>query len=333
MVVAILNVGRPDNEGLLQRAASNAAEYSRVHTLTDPAEAQEWAGIHSPDITVVDICQLNGRGIDFMQRFRRDPACAALPLLALVDERDRDHRHQALRAGADEFINAPLDAYECQVRMLNMLAAGAHRRRAQQPVFVADAELFHRIDAREREILLRLARAGEYRDETTGSHIVRIGKLSRGIAEALALDRRQCEIIEAAAPMHDIGKIGIPDAILGKPSAFTDQERAIMKTHTLIGYDILKNSSSPYVQCGAEIALAHHEKYDGSGYPYGIGGEDIPLNARIVAVADVYDALTSSRAYKASWPTEQVCEYMRAHSGTHFDPACVQALCSYLHGV
>ncbi len=333
MVVAILNVGRPEHECLLRRAVSNAAEHSRVHTLSDPAEAQEWASRHSPDITIVDICQLNSRGIDFMQRFRRDPACATLPLLALVDERDRDHRHQALRAGADEFINAPLDAYECQVRMLNMLAAGAHRRRSQQPVFVADAELFHRIDAREREILLRLARAGEYRDETTGSHIVRIGKLSRGIAEALALDRRQCEIIEAAAPMHDIGKIGIPDAILGKPGPFTDEERAIMNTHTLIGYDILKNSSSPYVQCGAEIALAHHERYDGSGYPYGIHGEDIPLTARIVAVADVYDALTSSRSYKHPWSTERACEYMRMNSGTHFDPACVQALCSYLHDI
>jgi two-component system response regulator RpfG len=330
MAVSILNVGTRENEELLREAASNASDYSLVHTLTDPAEAQEWAGVHRPNITVVDVSRLNGQGIEFMRRFRQDPACATLPLLALVDEHDRDHRHQALRAGADEFLNAPLDAYECQARMLNLLAAGAHRRYLQQMSPGGGSELAGYVDAREREILLRLARAGEYRDETTGSHIVRIGKLSRGIADLLGLDRRQCDIIEAAAPMHDIGKIGIPDAILRKPGALTDAERDVMKTHTLIGYDILKNSSSPFVQCGAEIALSHHEKFDGSGYPYGLNGEDIPLCARIVAVADVYDALSSTRSYKTRWSSEQVNDYLQAHRGTHFDPQCVQALRAYL---
>ncbi len=333
MAVSILNVGMQENEGPLLEAASNASGHSLVHTIANPAEAWYWAGQHQPDITVVDVRWLNGRGIDFMRRFRADRACADLPLLALVDEHNRDHRHQSLRAGANEFISAPLDAYECQVRILNMLTVRAHRklldRSAQAPAAGID-DFTDYASAREREILLRLARAGEYRDEATGTHIVRIGKLSRGIAEILGIGEPERTIIEAAAPMHDIGKIGIPDFILHKSGLLTDAERAIMNNHTVIGYEILKDSSSPFVQRGAEIALAHHEKFDGSGYPHGLRGQDIPLSARIVAVADVYDALTSKRDYKAAWLPSQACEYIASQEGSHFDPECVKALFSRL---
>ena len=329
MSLSILNVGMPENEGPLLEAASRASGHSLVRTITDPAQAGRWAGEHQPDITVVDVRWLNERGIDFMRRLRADRACKDLPLLALVDEHDRNHRHQSLRAGANEFINAPLDAYECQVRMLNMLTVRAHRRLLDRTSFSSAAgieDFTSYASAREREILLRLARAGEYRDEATGTHILRIGKLSRGIAEVLGLGEPECTIIEAAAPMHDIGKIGIPDAILHKPGPLTESERSVMKTHTLIGYEILKDSSSPFVQRGAEIALGHHEKFDGSGYPAGIRGQDIPLSARIVAVADVYDALTSKRDYKPAWSSAQSCEYIATQAGGHFDPECVKAL-------
>jgi len=333
MAVSILNVGMQENEGPLMEAACNASEYPLVHTVADLAEAEHWAGEYQPDITVVDVRWLNGRGIDFVRRFRADRACAGLPLLALVDEHDRDHRHQALRAGANEFINAPLDVYECQVRILNMLTVRAHRRLLERSAISSADGINDFIDytsAREREILLRLARAGEYRDETTGRHIVRIGKLSRGIAEVMGCGEPECTILEAAAPMHDIGKIGIPDTILHKPGPLTETERDTMKNHTLIGYEILKDSSSPYVQRGAEIALAHHEKFDGSGYPYGIKGRDIPLSARIVAVADVYDALTSARTYKSAWSPAQAWEYIASRKGAHFDPECAEALCAKL---
>jgi two-component system, response regulator RpfG len=329
MSVSILNVGMRENERPLLEAANNASGYSVVHTVADPAEAGYWAGEHQPDITVVDVRWLNGRGIDFMRRFRANRACADLPLLALVDEHDRNHRHQSLRAGANELISAPLDAYECQVRILNMLTVRAHRKLLDRTAILPAPgidDFNNYASAREREILLRLARAGEYRDETTGAHIVRIGKLSRGIAEVLGLGEPECTIIEAAAPMHDIGKIGIPDAILRKPGSLTESERSVMKTHTLIGYEILKDSSSPFVQRGAEIALSHHEKFDGSGYPAGIRGHDIPISARIVAVADVYDALTSKRDYKSAWLPSQACEYIAGQEGAHFDPECVKAL-------
>ncbi len=329
MSVSILNLGMQENEGPLLEAASNASGHSLVHTVTDPAEAWYWAGEHQPDITVVDVRWLNGQGIDFMRRIRADRVCADLPLLALVDEHDRNHRHQSMHAGANEFIHAPIDAYECQVRILNMLTVRAYRKLLDRTSTLSAAGIDDYSDyasAREREILLRLARAGEYRDETTGSHILRIGKLSRGIAEILGFGGPECTIIEAAAPMHDIGKIGIPDAILHKPGPLTDAERDVMQNHTLIGYEILKDSSSPFVQRGAEIALAHHEKFDGSGYPHGLRGQDIPFSARIVAVADVYDALTSKRDYKSAWLPSQACEYIAAQEGTHFDPECVKAL-------
>jgi len=329
MAVSILNVGMRENEGPLLEAAINASGSSQVHTVANPTEAGRWACEHQPDITVVDVRWLNGRGIDFMRWFRADHRSAELPLLALVEQHDRNHRHQSLRAGANEFISAPLDVYECQVRILNMLTVRAHSKLLNRVALMPAEGINDCADfasAREREILLRLARAGEYRDEATGNHIVRIGKLSRGIAEVLGLGEPECTIIEAAAPMHDIGKIGISDSILHKPGTLTEAERNVMKTHTQIGYEILKDSSSPFVQRGAEIALAHHEKFDGSGYPYGIRGQDIPISARIVAVADVYDALTSKRDYKSAWSSARACEYITSQEGAHFDPVCVEAM-------
>ena len=287
-----------------------------------------WAALHQPDITVVDLRRLKWQGIDFMRNFRTDPACIDIPMLAVVDERERERRGQALLAGASELITAPLDPYECQVRILNLLTLSAQRRLLREGLWDEDgnSDTSQYLYAREREILLRLARAGEFRDEDTGAHIVRIGRISRHIATVLGLPDAECSIIEAAAPIHDIGKIGIPDSILRKPGPLTESERETMENHTLIGYDILKNSTSKYLQCGAEIALAHHEKFDGSGYPYGSRGEDIPLCARIVAVADVYDALAHRRPYKLPWPEAKIVEYLTQLKGQHFDPQCVDAL-------
>jgi two-component system response regulator RpfG len=326
--LSILNVGHAVDEALLKEVATTADRPATVRTLSDLRQAHVWAVAHQPDITVVDLRRLNGHGIDFMRQFRTDLACTEIPLLAVVDEREREQRGQALLAGANELITAPLDPYECQVRILNLLTLNAQRRLLRDGLWSGDSagEWPQYVHAREREILLRLARAGEFRDEDTGAHIVRIGRISRQIAEVLGLPKDECNIIEAAAPIHDIGKIGIPDSILRKPGPLTEAERKVMQNHTLIGYDILKNSTSKYLQCGAEIALAHHEKFDGSGYPHGVRGEDIPLCARIVAVADVYDALTHRRPYKLPWPKAKVIEHLEQLKGKHFDPQCVEAL-------
>src|SRR5438552_6611815 len=178
---------------------------------------------------------------------------------------------------------------------------------------------------REKETLLRLARAGEFRDEETGYHLIRMSRYSRLIANALGLEHDEAETIELAAPLHDIGKIGIPDQILLKPDKLDAAEGEVMRRHPLIGHEILKGSASKYVRMGALIALGHHEKYDGSGYPNGLVGDHIPLCARIVTVADVYDALTSVRPYKKAWTSEQAFDYVSSQAGRHLDARLVEA--------
>jgi two-component system response regulator RpfG len=160
-----------------------------------------------------------------------------------------------------------------------------------------------------------------------------MSKYSRLIAEGLGLRSEECDVIEMAAPMHDIGKIGIPDAILLKRGPHTPEEREIMRRHTLIGYEILRHSDSKYLRLGADIAIGHHERYDGNGYPKGLAGDAIPIAARIVAVADVFDALTSVRPYKSAWPLTRALDYVREHSGTQFDPACAESFLRQVEGI
>jgi two-component system response regulator RpfG len=186
-------------------------------------------------------------------------------------------------------------------------------------------EATHEIREREKETLLRLARAGEFRDEETGFHLIRMARYSRLIANAIGLERDEAETIELAAPLHDLGKIGIPDGILLKPARLDASEWSTMQRHPVIGHEILKGSASKYVRMGALIALGHHERYDGKGYPNGLEGDHIPLCARIVAVADVFDALTSVRPYKKAWSANDATDYLSAQRGKHFDSRMVDA--------
>ena len=178
---------------------------------------------------------------------------------------------------------------------------------------------------REREIIWRLARATERRDSGTGDHIARVARISGFVARALGLPKEDCLLMELAAPMHDIGKVGVPDEVLFKPGAFTAEERQIMEKHTLLGWEILKDSKSKLIQIAADIALSHHERWDGEGYPKRLRGQDIPLGGRIAAVADVFDALTSSRPYKEAWQLDDARAFIEANAGKHFDPSCVAA--------
>jgi putative two-component system response regulator len=179
--------------------------------------------------------------------------------------------------------------------------------------------------AREEEVIWRLARAIEYRDGDTGGHVSRVAVISRMIAEALGLSTARCRTIYLAAPLHDIGKIGIADAILGEPGKFTTEELAIMREHVTIGARILERGTSELVRVAELIAQRHHERWDGTGYPDRLSGEDIPIEARIVAIADVFDALCSCRPYKPAWPMQRAFDEIVRGSGTHFDPKCVQA--------
>lgn len=182
------------------------------------------------------------------------------------------------------------------------------------------------IASREAEIILRLSRATEHRDSDTGNHILRMATICRVIARGLGLDQDECDMIYRAAPLHDVGKIAVPDAILFKAGRLDEHERRAMELHAQFGYEILRDSASALIQCAAEIALTHHERWDGAGYPRGLKGEEIPLSGRIAAVADVCDALGSKRPYKAAWPISKVREHLVRSRGTQFDPHCVNAL-------
>ena len=297
-----------------------------VKTFADPVTALTWIRTNEPDLIMLDYMMNGMTGLEVMKKIRRMPSLEGVPIVIVTALEDKTVRYQALEAGATDFITKPIDPYECGVRCRNMLTL-----RMQQKIILnrshylqqAVAGATKQIRDRELETLFRLAKAGEYRDEETGNHIIRMAKYSRLIAEAMSLSAERCDLIEVAAPMHDIGKIGISDLILLKTDRLTTDEFEIMKTHATIGHKILHDSPSKYLRLGAEIALGHHEKYDGSGYPQGLKGKEIPLEARIVAVADVFDALTSTRPYKKSWPSKDAFAYLSANKEKHFDPDCV----------
>lgn len=313
---------------ILSRLIHTLDERIDVATFTDPCAALDWLRTHPPDLVLADYMMPVMNGVVFTREMRKLPHCEDVPLIIVTGVEDRDVRYEALESGASDFLNKPVDHHECRARVRNLLTL----RRQQQIIKERARWLERRVEeavnavrVREHETLLRLAKAGEYRDAETGNHILRMARYSRLIAEALALDEEQCRVIETAAPMHDIGKIGIPDSILLKPGRHTEEESRVMQRHALIGYEILKDSPSKYLQMGAVIALGHHEKVDGGGYPYGLRGENIALPARIVAVADVFDALASTRPYKKAWPLQESVDYIRKLRGQHFDPACVDA--------
>ncbi len=290
-------------------------------------EGLAWCAANDPDLVIVDYMMPEIDGIEFARRFRELPGKAETPLLMVTAAGgDRDLKHRALGLGINDFLNKPFDQLELQARARNMLALGSSRKKlASRALHLADevAKATSEIAARERETLLCLGRAAEHRDPETHEHIMRMSNYSRLIAEHLGVPPAECDLLLLASPLHDIGKIGTPDHILLKPGKLTFAEFEIMKLHTVIGEKILSNSASPILRMGAEIAISHHEKFDGSGYPRGHKGHDIPLYGRIVAVADVFDALTSARPYKKAWGVERACDLLRQGSGAHFDPDCI----------
>ncbi len=302
-----------------------------IHSFLDPFEALTACQNNLPDLLLVDYMMPGLDGLELVARFRRQPGAMDVPVVMITAAQDRDIRHRALAAGITDFLNKPVDPLELQPRLTNLLKLRQqHLRLKDRNQWLAEEvrKATRQLVDREMETIIRLTRAAEYRDPETGGHIQRMAHYTRLIAKALALPEEQCELLLRAAPMHDVGKLGIPDRILLKPGRLNDDEMVIMRTHAQIGHDLLHGSHSRLLQMGAEIALHHHEKFDGSGYPNGLKGEDIALSGRIVAVADVFDALTSARPYKPAWPLDRACQLLRDESGRHFDPRCVDAFFS-----
>jgi putative two-component system response regulator len=297
-------------------------------TFISPTEGLAWAQVNDPDLIIVDYMMPELDGIEFIQRLRATPGKEGVPVLMITANDQKQVRYRALDAGASDFLTKPVDKIEFLARASNMLALSDVRKKlADRATWLAEEvrKATSEIVQRERETVIRLSKAAEYRDPETGAHILRMAHFSELIAKGLGLSAADQELLLEAAPMHDIGKVGIADGILLKPGRLTPDEFDVMKQHAIFGYEILKGSSSKVLQAGADIARAHHEKFDGTGYPQGLQGEGIPIFSRIVAVADVFDALTSERPYKKAWSLEQAVDHLKANAGTHFDPLCVDA--------
>ena len=279
-------------------------------------------------IAITDYDMPGMTGIEFIAAAREVEGFAHVPVVMVTSMDQRAIRRQALDAGATDFLGKPFDPAEIRARVTNLMKIShAHRQEQDRAAWLARevAAAVSVIEAREREIIDLLMRAAEHRDTDTGNHIARVSTYVGIIARNLGFDDDHCRLLSLASTMHDVGKIGVPDAILLKRGALSVEERGEMEKHAERGRRILEGSTSNVVRLAAEIAASHHERWDGAGYPAGFAGEAIPLSGRIVAVADVFDALVSERPYKAAWPLEKARALLSENAGSHFDPACVAA--------
>lgn len=301
----------------------------RAIDFENPVDALNWSEGNVADLVLLDYRMPEMDGLQFARRFRRSLSRRDVPIVLISVVGDEPVRQAALEAGVIDFLVKPVRPRELRTRCKNFLQLrqqGESLKERARSLQERVVDGLHEVEQREREILYRLAKASEYRDGGAGVHLLRMSHYVETIAEALGMPDDEIKILTLAAPLHDIGKIGIPDAVLLKRDPLSDEEFVIMRRHPLIGYDILRDSQSRFVQMGAVVARSHHEHWDGSGYPDGLAGDAIPLSARIVAVADVFDALTSDRPYKRAWDSDEAFDYLYTQRGTFFDPACVDAL-------
>lgn len=277
-----------------------------------------------PDIVLLDLHMPDGNGMEILESLRGlIPADDFVPIVMLTGDTSREAKQQALLNGAKDFIAKPFEHTEVALRIRNLLETRSLHLRIREENATLDLRVRERtreLDETRLEMLERLGRAGEFRDDNTGQHAKRVGELAGLLATACGLSRAEAELIRRAAPLHDIGKIAIPDAILLKPGQLTPDEFKIMMTHAGVGAQILAGSHSDVLRCAEEIARCHHERWDGSGYPVGTKGRDIPFAARIVAVVDFYDALSSDRPYRTAWPKEKIATEIMRQRGRQFDP-------------
>jgi len=316
-----------DNLLLLKRALRQLG-YTQTETETDPRRGIERFQAEAFDLVLLDYNMPVMSGLEVLARISLKARQEMIPIVMVTAQTDRDTRLLTLNAGAKDFITKPIDLAELSVRVSNLLETRHlqleqrdHNLRLEETVQERTREL----NSTRLEIIRRLARAAEFRDNETGLHVQRMSLYAQAIGRQMGLSATTLDLLLNACPMHDVGKIGISDLILLKPGRLTTEEFDVMKRHTTIGADILYGHDSPLLQMAHEIALYHHEKWDGSGYPHGRCGEAIPLMARIAAVADVFDALTMARPYKKAWPVDTAHDEILDNAGRHFDPAVATA--------
>lgn len=272
-----------------------------------------------PDVILLDVMMPGMTGFEVCQRIRSDPQIAEIPIIILTALDDRESLLNALKAGADDFISKPFDRYELRARLLGITRLNRYQKLLQERAKLreANAQLLNAYEA----TIEGLSNALDLRDRETEGHSRRVTEVTVKLAQALKFNEEEIIHIRRGALLHDIGKIGIPDSILHKPASLSEEEWTNMRKHPQFAYDML--SPIEYLRPALAIPYSHHEKWDGTGYPRGLKGEVIPLAARIFAVVDVWDALTSDRPYRKAWSTEEATQYIKDQSGAHFDPQVV----------
>jgi putative two-component system response regulator len=319
----------------LVRQLLERAGYTRVHATTDPSRVPALFVETEPDLVVLDLHMPRMDGFELMRRLA--PVAGGrtgVPFLVLTADVTEEMRRQALESGARDFLTKPFSPNELLLRVRNLLEVQQLQRWLREQNASLEQQVAERtrdLEQARLEILGRLTLAAEYRDDETQEHAWRIGRTCGLLAAAIGLADWQVDLIRLAAPLHDIGKIGISDVILLKPGKLTDAEFEQVRTHTTIGAEILSRGQTPLLRLAERIARCHHERWDGGGYPEGLRGEAIPLAARVVAVADVFDALTHERPYKEAWPVERAVAEVLAERGRQFDARLVDAFATLDH--
>ena len=324
----------PINIEVLQRIFD--PEFAELAATTDPRTALDLFRTFAPDVVLLDLRMPHLDGLEVLKMLIQEtPADVYLPIVVLTSDSSGEAKRRALSGGAKDFLTKPLSPSEVRLRVLNLLETrflhlelSEHNRLLETRVIERTRALVRRTEELEDarlEILQRLARAAEFRDDDTGQHTQRVGQLAARLATEIGRPEDEIELIRRAAPLHDVGKIGVPDRVLLKQGRLNPDEFGLMKRHTLIGGAILSGSTVPLLALGCEIAVSHHERWDGAGYPSGSSGVSIPLAGRIVAVADVFDALTHGRPYKPAWSVTEATAEIARERGRQFDPDVVDA--------
>ena len=312
----------PVNLKLVERILGNEG-FASVKSIQDPELVLGHFQEHRPHLILLDINMPRLDGFGVLEQLKQSSHLPLPPIVFLTAQNGSEYRVKAFDSGVLDFISKPFNRLELISRVKNLLALELAHQELESKKANLEAIVSQRTEALRKtqlQVVQKLGRAAEYRDHETGAHILRMSNISALLARELGFDDDYVQLILHASPMHDVGKIAIPDHVLLKPGKFIPEEWEIMKTHTTLGYEILQADDSRLLQLASEIALHHHEKWDGTGYPHGLSGEQIPLSCRIVAVADVFDALLSHRPYKTPWSQEDATTFMNAQSGLQFDP-------------
>jgi len=303
------------------------AGYTNITSINDSRQAVKLYKEIDPDLLILDLNMPYLSGFEVMKQLAEGNQDGYLPIVVLSNEESQDVRSSALEAGARDFLNKPYDRVEVLLRFRNLIEVRLLHNEVRSQNKSLETKVRERtqeVYETQRDVINRLARAVEYRDSETGLHIVRMSHYAACLADEAGLSNQECELLLMASPLHDIGKIGIPDSILQKPGKLTPDEWEIMKTHTIIGGELLSGGNSEFLNLAKEIALTHHEKWDGSGYPEGLKGTKISLSGRICGICDVFDALMTCRPYKRAWTVEETLDVIKEGKESHFDPELVE---------